>query len=325
MDNRTARTQEFASRIERGLIPAVPIPFDREGRIHEAAQECHIRYLATQPVAGVAVWVHTGRGLHLTRELRKKVLAAWRTGLPSNMVVVAGAGAPPALAADYDAYVRAALEMAEDAAEGGADALLVHPPRVADVAGFHRLIAGAGVPLLLFYLFEAAGGVSYSPELLRELLSLEVTAGIKMATLDSVMRYQEVSRLLEEFPARLLVTGEDRFFGYSFMRGARAALVGMGAACCRFLHSMMKAWFDFGKRAGAGEEFLKRSRQVDELAEAIFVAPMEGYIQRMLLVLSEQGVIPEGGTFDPWGPTLDRVVERNRIGAALHKLGLERP
>ncbi|MGH2500819.1 MAG: dihydrodipicolinate synthase family protein [Candidatus Limnocylindria bacterium] len=323
MDNRTARTKEFASRIERGLIPAIPIPFDSQGRIQEAAQECHIRYLAQQPIAGVAVWVHTGRGLHLDRERRRSVLAAWRKGLPSNMVIVAGAGAPPALAADYDAYVRAALEMAEDAFEGGADALLVHPPRVADITGYHRLLAGTGLPLLLFYLYEGAGGVSYSEATLRELLSLEATAGIKMATLDSVLRYQEVSRLLEEFPERLLVTGEDRFFGYSFMRGARAALVGMGAACCRFFASMMKAWFDAGTRAGAADEFLKLSAQVDELAEAIFVAPMEGYIQRMLLVLAEQGIIPETATFDPWGPALNRAAERARIRVTLQRLGLE--
>ncbi len=318
MDKLTEAAREFAARIERGLIAAVPVPFDAAGRIDEAAQEAYIGYLAGQPLAGVAVWVHTGRGLFLSREQRRQVLAAWRRGLPPTMVMVAGAGAPASLAAHPDAYLRAALEMAEDAAAGGADALLVHPPRVPDVAAFHRRIAESGLPLLLFYLYEAIGGVSYSDTLLGELLSQPEVAGIKMATLDSVIRYQEVSRLMEQFPARLLVSGEDRFFGYSFMRGARAALVGIGAACCRLLAGMMDAWF-----CGQAQQFLKLSAQVDELAEAAFLPPLEGYIQRMLLVLAEQRILPEASTFDPWGPALDRAAERARLRAVLQRLGLE--
>jgi len=134
-----------------------------------------------------------------------------------------------------------------------------------------------------------------------------------MATLDSVIRYQEVSRLLAEFPGHLLITGEDRFLGYSFMRGARAALVGIGAACCDLLAGMMSCWF-----RGRADEFLHFSSQVDELAEATFIAPMEGYIQRMLLVLAEQGILPAGATFDPWGPALDRAAERARIRRVLN-------
>lgn len=323
MDNRTARAREFAARIERGLIPAVPVPFDAAGRLQEAAQDCYVRYLARQPIAGVAVWVHTGRGVFLSREERRQVLTGWRRGLPSNMVIVAGAGAPLALAHDPDAYLRAALEMAEDAAGGGADALLAHPPRIPDIVGYHRRLAETGLPLLLFWLYEAAGGVSYPDALLRELLSMESVAGIKMATLDSVMRYQEVSRQLEEFPERLLVTGEDRFFGYSFLRGARAALVGMGAACCGLLADLMKAWFERETHPGAAAEFLRLSAQVDTLAEATFIAPLEGYIQRMLLVLAEQRILPETATFDPWGPDLDRAAERARLRATLRQLSLE--
>jgi 4-hydroxy-tetrahydrodipicolinate synthase len=140
-----------------------------------------------------------------------------------------------------------------------------------------------------------------------------------MATLDSVIRYQEVSRLLAEFPGRLLITGEDRFLGYSFMRGARAALVGIGAACCDLLAAMIGSWF-----SGRADEFLRLSSKVDELAEATFIAPMEGYIQRMLLVLAEQGILPAGATFDPWGPPLDRAAEVGRIRQVLDSLSPHR-
>jgi len=94
-------------------------------------------------------------------------------------------------------------------------------------------VAAVGLPLILFYLYEAAGGVSYSPELLDELLTASEVVGIKMAMLDSVMTYQDVSRQLQaRHPKKLLITGEDRFLGYSLRCGARAALIGMGAICC---------------------------------------------------------------------------------------------
>ena len=56
--------------------------------------------------------------------------------------------------------------------------------------------------------------------------------GIKVATLDSVMTFQDVARLIRrQAPDKVLITGEDRFLGYSLMCGAEAALIGMGAAC----------------------------------------------------------------------------------------------
>lgn len=67
---------ELTKQIDRGLIPAVPVPFDEQGGIEEAAQQTYIAWMAGQPVAGVALWVHTGRGLRLTREQRIAVLAA---------------------------------------------------------------------------------------------------------------------------------------------------------------------------------------------------------------------------------------------------------
>lgn len=296
------------------------MPFDAHGRIDEAAQECYIRFMAGQPVAGAAVWAHTGRGLALTREQRQRVLAAWRAGLPPQMVVIAAAGAPASLACEPGAYLAHARQMAEDAASGGAAALLAHPLRVSNVPAYHSQLAAAGLPLIIFYLYEAAGGVPYSDVMLAELLSMPAVAGIKMATLDSVMRFQEVALLMECFPGRLLITGEDRFFGYSFMRGARAALVGLGAACCRLLAGAMNAWFD-----ARAAEFLKLSRLVDELAEGAFIPPMEGYIQRMLLVLAEQGIIPERSTFDPWGPALDRATEGVRLRQVLARLAAQTP
>jgi 4-hydroxy-tetrahydrodipicolinate synthase len=169
---------------------------------------------------------------------------------------------------------------------------------------------------VLFYLYEEAGGISYSPAVLDELLSMPEVVGIKMATLDSVMTFQDVSRrLADRHPERLLITGEDRFLGYSLMRGARAALIGMGAACSRMQAELIAA-----HAAGDARRFLELSGRVDMLAEATFVQPLEGYIRRMLWVLAHQGVIPLDAANDPWGPELPQG-EYDKVGRVLDALG----
>src|SRR5262245_38136399 len=129
--------------------------------------------------------------------------------------------------------------MACRAAELGADAILVHPPTaVRDstecdslVMRYHDRIAQAGLPLVVFYLYEAAGGISYSHTVIAELLARPDVLGIKIATLDSVMTFHDVARLVQaRAPGKVVITGEDRFLPYSLMCGAQAALIGMAAA-----------------------------------------------------------------------------------------------
>ena len=52
------------------LIPAVPVPFDAQGKIDAPAQERYARWMAQQPIEGVAVWAHTGRGRRLAETER---------------------------------------------------------------------------------------------------------------------------------------------------------------------------------------------------------------------------------------------------------------
>src|SRR3989449_8846579 len=99
--------------------------------------------MADHQVAGVAVWAHTGRGPCLSRDQRRRVLAAWRAALPMSPIV---AGAT-------------SLEMAAEAKAGGANALLAFP-RADDPVAYHEAL-GRELPVIAFYLYEAAGGVAY--------------------------------------------------------------------------------------------------------------------------------------------------------------------
>ena len=285
--------ENLRARLDGGLVPAVPVTLDVGGRLHAAAHDAYLRHMSEQPLAGVAVWAHTGRGLVLDRPTADAVLRDWRAALPRK-VIVAGAGAAGS-ASPSEATVRS-VEMTERAARLGADAVLAYAPtwlrgrEHADrlIVEHHRRLAAVGLPLVLFYLYEEAGGVSYSPAVLDELLSMPEVVGIKMATLDRVMTYQDVARLLaERHPARLLITGEDRFLGYSLMRGARAALIGMGAACSRMQAELVRAHV-----GGDAPRFLELSRRADMLAEATFITPVGGLHQAHALGARASGHHP---------------------------------
>ena len=81
------------------------------------------------------------------------------------------------------------------------------------------------------------------PSVLVELLARSEVLGIKVATLDSVMTFQDIARLVKSHaPEKLLITGEDRFLGYSLMCGAQAALIGMAAACTELQAELLQTF-----------------------------------------------------------------------------------
>lgn len=259
------------------------------------AQRAYARWMAAQPVGGVAVWAHTGRGPHLVAEPRQAVLAEWRAALPGK-VIVAGASS---------------VAMAREAERGGADALLAFPRRD-DPVVYHAELARE-LPVIAFYLYEAAGGVPYDDATLHAILALPGVIGIKVATLDSVMTFQRIAAVMRDHPDKLLITGEDRFLGYSLMLGARAALIGMGAALTDLQAALLRSF-----ASGDTHAFLRLSTQLDAFSQATFVPPMEGYVRRMLWALAADGVIPDDACDDPWGPALP-AAERETVRHAVRE------
>jgi 4-hydroxy-tetrahydrodipicolinate synthase len=258
----------------------VPVPF-RGSTIDFAAQRAYASWMARQPIAGVAVWAHTGRGPYLADDQRRIVLEEWRAALPGK-VIVAGANGPT---------------MARDAKGGGADALLAFPVRENAIVYHDEL--SQQLPVIAFYLYEAAGGVNYDDKVLHGILSLPNVVGIKVATLDSIMTFQRIAAVMRDHPDKLLITGEDRFLGYSLMMGARAALIGMGAALTDVQAALLSA-----HTSGDDHAFLRLSTQLDAFSQVTFTEPMEGYIRRMLWALAADGVISDDACDDPWGPEL---------------------
>lgn len=283
---------EVRRRLNGGLVPAVPVPF-RGAELAADALDGYAAWMGEQDVAGVAVWAHTGRGVHLSDAQRAATLLPWRRAL-SDRVIVAGADS---------------VAMARTARDLGADAVLAYP-RAADPVGYHQALAEV-LPVIAFYLYEEAGGVEYDNPTLHGLFALPGVIGIKVATLDSIMTFQRVADLIRAYPQQLLISGEDRFLGYSLAIGARAALIGMGAALTDLQAELLRA-----HRSRLWGRFMTLADACDRFGQATFCDPMEGYVRRMLWALAADGVIPEDACDDPWGPPLDDA-QRVAVRAAV--------
>jgi 4-hydroxy-tetrahydrodipicolinate synthase len=301
------------------LWAAVPVPCRHSGEIDTDAQNRYAHWFFRQKTDGVVVWAHTGRGLHWNENQRGLILETWHKNRTTGKFVIAAAGAPPSAKSFADALA-AAREMAIQAETLGADAIMIHPPTFLrgddqiwqKCFAFHQaVLESVKIPGVLFYLYEKAGGLSYPMDLLDDLLILPQVLGIKVATLDSVMTFQEIAGVMKLHPDKKLITGEDRFLGYSLMAGAKSALIGMASAFVAPQADLIKAWRDQDLN-----RFMKLSQIVDAFAMTTFRKPMEGYIGRMLACLVHEGVIPAEAAFDPDGPGLEQG-EFQKIGTII--------
>jgi 4-hydroxy-tetrahydrodipicolinate synthase len=295
-----------------GLIPATVLPMHADGSIDEPALRRYIGWVAEQGPVALAINVDTGEGPHLTHDEKVRILRVVRevTDLP----IVAGLAGPS---------TAAAVSQARDFKAAGADALLVFPipaylsepldPRVP--VAYHAAIAEVGLPLILFQLQPALGGVNYDAEILEAMARVVGVVAIKEASFDA-RRFVDTARLLERIPPKItLLTGNDNFILESFMLGATGALIGFGAVMTREQVDMIRAWQD-----GRTEEAMALGKRVQRLADVVFAAPVGDYRVRLKECLRLLGVLESAHVRRPLLPVGDG--ERQHLADVLREVGL---
>jgi dihydrodipicolinate synthase/N-acetylneuraminate lyase len=297
-----------------GLIPATVLPMDADGRIDETGLRSYIAWIADQGPAALAINVDTGEGPHLTHDEKIRVLRVVRevTDLP----IVAGLAGPS---------TEAAVRQARDFKEAGAEALLVFPipaylSEPLDVrvpVAYHEAIAEVGLPMILFQLQPALGGVNLEPDTLRAMAAVEGVVAIKEASFDA-RRFVDTARVLSELPRPItLLTGNDNFILESFMLGATGALIGFGAVMTREQVAMIDAWND-----GRIEEARALGRRVQRLADVVFARPVGDYRVRLKECLRILGVLESAHVRRPLLPIGD--AEQAHLAVVLAEVGLLR-
>ncbi|HEU4464218.1 MAG TPA: dihydrodipicolinate synthase family protein [Gemmatimonadota bacterium] len=167
-----------------GLLCPVTTPFDRGGDASPTRLAAQIEIYQRLGVRGVVVLGTSGEGPLIDPEEETPLLAAARSALGSDRVLVAQVG---------HESLRATLASARRAEAAGADALLCLPPRyypvgASGIARFYRAVAAAcGLPLLAYHIPQRSH-VDPGAEALCELASDGTLAGIKESAGDLVLQ-----------------------------------------------------------------------------------------------------------------------------------------
>jgi 4-hydroxy-tetrahydrodipicolinate synthase len=270
----------------RGIIPAIVTPMTREAEVDLPAMRRYAKWLAEQGPAALAVNVDTGEGPHLTADEKRKTLDTVADAVAGKCLVVGGVAGPST--AQGVANARAARD-------AGADALLVFPipaflgqPLNPEVPyRYHAAIAEAvDLPLILFQLQPALGGVLYTTETLHRLITIPTVVAIKEASFDA-LRFLQVKADLESASRKItFLTGNDNFIYESFVLGAEGALLGFSTLGTREQVNML-----WSLRRGDMAAAQELGSRLQPLANVIFAPPVTDYRARTKEALRMLGVL----------------------------------
>jgi 4-hydroxy-tetrahydrodipicolinate synthase len=209
-----------------GIYVATLTPFRPDGQIDETVLAEHFRSFATVPgIVGVLCNGHAAENFLLTREERRRVTEIAHEVIGASHIIVSGVVA--------EATEEAALD-ARNAADAGADAVLVFPPfswalsqddRMA--VTHHRRIGDAcGLPLML-YQAGVTSALAYGPQVLAELVQLPNVVGIKEGSWES-NAYDRNRRLVQEVaPHVAMMASGDEHLLSCFVVGSDGSLVSL--------------------------------------------------------------------------------------------------
>ena len=299
----------------RGIIPAIVTPMTRDAELDLPALRRYVDWLADQGPVALAVNVDTGEGPHLTADEKRQTLETVAEVVAGRCKVVGGVAGPS---------TALGMANARAARDAGADALLIFPipaylgqPLNPEVPyRYHAAIAEAvDLPLILFQLQPALGGVLYTTEILHRLIAIPSVVAIKEASFDAV-RYLQVKAALESASRKItFLTGNDNFICESFILGAEGALLGFSTLGTReqvnMLDAIRRSDFDTARELGA---------RLQPLADVIFAPPVTDYRARTKEALKMLGILENTTVRPPLLPVTDADCEV--VHQALQAAGL---
>jgi dihydrodipicolinate synthase/N-acetylneuraminate lyase len=295
------------------------LPMTPDQEIDEPALREFIGWTSDQGPVALAINVDTGEGPHLTHAEKVRVIeiVADETSLP----IIAGLAGPS---------TAQAVQSATDYRDAGASALLVFPIPAylsepldpAIPVEYHRAVAEVGLPMILFQLQPALGGVNFEVETLRRLIEIDGVIAMKEASFDA-RRYLDTFRMVErtqkyqagEFT---YLTGNDNFILESFMLGCTGALIGFGSIMVAEQVAMIAAWHE-----DRLDEARELGRRVQRLADVVFAPPVANYRARLKEGLAMLGALDGVTVRAPLRP-IDNA-ERELLRATLIEVGLLEP
>ncbi|MFX0103781.1 MAG: dihydrodipicolinate synthase family protein [Candidatus Hodarchaeota archaeon] len=205
------------SGLNRALIPAIPTWFSRSENgynMNMISNRKYVNALIKEPIAGLAVLVHTGRGNFLDEFEKKQYLKdIVEICHDKGKIVITGVSC---------------LGDAMLAKNTGVDTVLIFPnrnqldglhdpERKTKICEYHDEIMTIHDSGILFLLYEETSvGILYSKDELSQLLDIKGIEGVKFALLSNFEQYEDLLwHISENHRETAIFTGEDRMFGES--------------------------------------------------------------------------------------------------------------
>lgn len=205
------------------LIPGAT-PFDAEtGEVDLVALRANVRQWMATPVRGVVMGGSTGEAVFLDREERRRCLDAARGVVPEDRLLVAGTGAES---------TRMTLALTRDAAERGADAVLVQPPAFYRAAmtpevlrdHYTALADESPVPIILYQVPLRFSTLEFPSGLIGELSEHPNVVGVKDSRGDLDKLAQIVTGSRDDFQ---VLVGSGSTLYASLEVGATGGILGV--------------------------------------------------------------------------------------------------
>ncbi len=200
------------------VVPALITPFGDDGSIDTDAHRHNLTTLAGRGVEGFVLSGSTGQGPYLIPGERKTLISTARRALGAEPYLLCGVQAES---------VAQALAQGEEAAEGGADAMLVMTPTTLirgdheAVARFYRLL-GDRAPLPVFlYSVPATTGYQIPVEVTIDLASHSNIVGIKDSGADAD-RVPPLAAVIDD--GFVVMAGSSRVVNEFMLNGAHGAI-----------------------------------------------------------------------------------------------------
>lgn len=227
MDTRVERARDW-----HGVFPALPTQMHADFSIDFDATMRHVGQMLDAGVHGLVMMGTIGENNSLLPDEKRELLRA---------TVRTVRGRVPVLTGISEFTTAAAARYASDAADIGADGIMLLPGMVyradpREVVAHYRSVAHATPLPILCYNNPKGYGVDLTPELLLELVEVENIVAVKEASGDPRRITDLVNTLGDRF---VLFAGLDDIMLESVMLGAVATVFGL---VCGFPAETMRMW-----------------------------------------------------------------------------------
>lgn len=293
----------------KGIYCAMITPLDDDENVDREAVEKIAQRIISQGVDGLLLLGSTGEGIALERTAKKEMIRTTRSAIGDSVPIIAGCGSTS---------TRLAVENVYDAADTGADAVIVTPPCYypfdADALfEYYTEIAKASPVPVYLYNISRFVGVRIPVETVRKLKDNPKIQGIKESDRD-LQYVRELLDATSDRPDFCVMQGSERVFLQSFDMGCSAGITVVGNIEAKHVVGLYHAW-KAGNQGGA-------AKLQALLLEYVSVITMLGMFPKELKVcMKEMSLLKTDKMTSPFPEATE--AQRKKILDALNKLHYE--